>query len=171
MMRILIVSLISALLIACISPTPYKISSSTSKDGLVVQKITETEYYISFYGNEDTSQERANDFALLGAAQQAVTDGYRFFSVLRKDSITTSKKYAHTNDYPTALKVVKKDGSVYYTNQYNAKFGTAHSKFAITRPRVSTRVKFFNDDESQNEKTFKAQQVIIAMSKKYDLKL
>jgi len=171
MMKVVVISLISLLMISCISPSPYRVKTQSSHDGLLVKKINDTEYKITFYGNEETSQERANDFALLGAAQQAESHGYHYFSVLHKKSTNSSKSYVYSKEKSAQIKVVDKNGAVTYTNNYNASYGSPKKQYAITRPQVYTTVKFLTKKNTQAKNVFTAQQVINSMSKKYNLSL
>jgi hypothetical protein len=159
------------LLISCISPTPYHKNSSTTKDGFVVSKLSDVKYSIAFYGNDETGLERANDYALLRAAQEAATHGYPFFKVLRKKSIFSTQDYSYKKDQGTPIKVVKKDGSVTMTTQYAAQFGTSSRKYATTKPRVYTTVEFLEDDYDQDIEILNSKEIINTLSRKYQLNI
>jgi len=158
-------------LVSCISPTPYRNKSATLKDGLIVKKLSSNKYQIIFHGNEDTSQERANDFALLRAAQETIIHGYQYLTILRMNSTTTSKNYKFSNESYEPIKVVKKDGSVIFTRDYATNYGESARKYAISRPEVFATVKFIGNGCERYNVVYKAKDVISSLSKKYSINI
>ncbi|MFV2060317.1 MAG: hypothetical protein ACC653_06495, partial [Gammaproteobacteria bacterium] len=156
---------------SCISPTPYHKQSSSSQDGFVIKKITDVKYQISFYGNDETGLDRANDYVILRSAHEAANRGYPFFTILKKKSTTTTQNYSYKKDHATPIKVVNKDGSVTMTTQYTAQYGNSVKKYAMTRPRVYTIIEFLEDDYDQDKEILNSSEIIKKFSDKYNLKI
>lgn len=156
---------------SCINPTPYQNKSTKTHDGFIVKKISAVKYQITFHGNEETSRERANDFALLRAAQETKAGGYEFFSILRSKSITTSERYNLSNDNFKPIKFTNKDGTVTLTKNYNTHYGSYKKKYAITRPDVFIIIEFLEDNYDQDLEILNADEIIKNLSKKYNLDL
>ena len=79
-----------ALLVAC--ATPYQQAKKESANGYFDVKLQEGMYEILFNGNENTTARRANDFALLRAAEVCLDNGYQSFEVVRKTEDFTEKE-------------------------------------------------------------------------------
>ncbi len=171
MIKGIIILFAVVLLISCISPTPYQKSSSNSTDGFSITKVSGVEYQISFYGNDETGQQRANDYVMLRAAQEASNNGYPFFTILRKKSTSTTQEHAYNNDHNAPIQVVNRDGSVTSTTDYNARFGSSSKRYSTTKPKVYILVKFLEDDYDQENVILNSNEVITKLSSKYQIKI
>ena len=171
MIKGIIFLFIAPLLVSCISPTPYQDKSATMHDGFVVKKLTDKKYRIMFHGNDETSQERAKDFVLLRAAQEALSNNYQYLEILRLKSTSTAQKFNAASRTFTPIKVVKKDGSVDYTRSYTTQFGVTPNKYSTTRPEVYSTVKFLEDDYDQDKEILDAKDIIRSISKKYNINI
>ena len=78
------------LLVAC--ATAYKPAKKESANGYFDVKLQEGMYEILFNGNENTTARRANDFALLRAAEVCLENGYQSFAIERKTEDFTEKE-------------------------------------------------------------------------------
>ena len=78
------------LLAAC--ATAYKQAKKESANGYLDTKLQEGMYEVFFNGNENTSARRANDFALLRAAEVCLENGYQSFAIERKTEDFTEKE-------------------------------------------------------------------------------
>lgn len=79
-----------ALLTAC--ATPYKQAKNARANGFFDMKLQEGMYEVLFNGNDNTSTRKANDFALLRAAEVCLENGYQSFEVVRKTEDFTEKE-------------------------------------------------------------------------------
>ena len=79
-----------ALLLAC--ATPYKQAKKASSNGYFDMKLQDGMYEVLFNGNDNTSARRANDLALLRAAEVCVENGYQSFDIVRKTEDFTEKE-------------------------------------------------------------------------------
>jgi len=171
MIKGLSVLFILLLLISCVTPTPYQKKSKNGHHGFVVQKLAEKKYRVTFHGNDETSQERANDFALMRAAQEAQNNSFEYLAVLHNISTTTLNSHITEKTTFKPIKVVKKDGSVVYTQDYSTQFGSRTKKYATTKPRVYTIVEFHKDNYDQDTDILNVTEIIMAISKKYNIKI
>ena len=81
---------IVALLAAC--ATPYKQAKKATSNGYFDTKLQEGMYEVLFNGNENTSTAKANNFALLRAAEVCLENGYQSFEIMRKTEDFTEKE-------------------------------------------------------------------------------
>ena len=79
-----------SLLAAC--ATPYKQAKKETANGFFDTKLQEGMYEVLFNGNENTSTRKANDFALLRAAEVCLENNYQSFEILRKTEDFTEKE-------------------------------------------------------------------------------
>lgn len=171
MIKYLILLFSTFLTVSCLSPTPYQSKSNSSSNGFSIKKLSEQNYIVSFDGNEETSRERANDFALLRAAQLSLSNGYQYMTIKRSKIVDAYSRNNSTKDTATPIRVVQQDGRVTYTSDYNTHFGSVSKKHAIARPRAFTIVEFLEDNYDQDKEIFDVNEIIRAMSKKYKIKL
>lgn len=79
-----------ALLAAC--ATPYKQAKKETSNGYFDSKLQEGMYEVLFSGNENTSFGKANNFALLRAAEVSLENGYKSFEIVRQAQDYTEKE-------------------------------------------------------------------------------
>lgn len=84
--------IISALAVLAACATPYKQARKESANGYFDTKMQEGMYQVLFNGNENTSARKANDFALLRAAEVCLENGYQSFEIVRKNEEFTEKE-------------------------------------------------------------------------------
>ncbi|MBQ3667518.1 MAG: hypothetical protein II913_05640 [Elusimicrobiaceae bacterium] len=82
MKKIAILSCVFALLAAC--ATPYKQAKKATSNGYFDTKLQEGMYEVIFNGNDNTSTAKANNYALLRAAEVCLENGYQSFEIIRK---------------------------------------------------------------------------------------
>lgn len=90
MRNILMLMCALGLMAAC--ATPYKQAKKESANGYFDAKLQTDMYEVLFNGNENTSARRANDFALLRAAEVCLENGYQSFDIVRKTEDFTEKE-------------------------------------------------------------------------------
>ena len=90
MKKLLLMMCAFALLAAC--ATPYKQAKRESGNGYFDVKLQEGMYEVLFNGNDNTTARRANDFALLRAAEVCLENGYQSFEIVRKTEDFTEKE-------------------------------------------------------------------------------
>ena len=77
------------ILSGCITaPMGYYKAKTAGDDGYFDTKIQDGIYSIQFKGRPETNIQRVTDFALLRAAELALGNGYRYFTVLTEKSDT-----------------------------------------------------------------------------------
>ena len=79
-----------ALLAAC--ATPYKQAKKATSNGYFDTKLQEGMYEVLFNGNENTSTAKANNYALLRAAEVCLENNYQSFEIVRKTEDFTEKE-------------------------------------------------------------------------------
>ncbi len=83
----IIVSLMALTLASCSSE--YQQSNALG-NGYSDKKIADDSYLVTYKGNQLTAKSKANDFLMLHAAELAVQNGYKYFSL---DTTDASTKY------------------------------------------------------------------------------
>ena len=78
------------LLIAC--ATPYKQAKKPTSNGYFDTKLQEGMYEVLFNGNDNTTTAKANNYALLRAAEVCLENGYQSFEIVRKTEDFTEKE-------------------------------------------------------------------------------
>lgn len=79
-----------ALLVAC--ATPYKQAKKATSNGYFDTKLQDGMYEVLFNGNENTSTAKANNYALLRAAEVCLENNYQSFEIVRKTEDFTEKE-------------------------------------------------------------------------------
>ncbi len=82
MKKIAILCCAFGLLAAC--ATPYKPAKKATSNGYFDTKLQEGMYEVLFNGNDNTSTAKANNYALLRAAEVCLENGYQSFEIIRK---------------------------------------------------------------------------------------
>ena len=90
MKKLLCIICTLALLAAC--ATPYKQAKKATSNGYFDTKLQEGMYEVIFNGNENTSTAKANNFALLRAAEVCLENDYQSFEIVRKTEDFTEKE-------------------------------------------------------------------------------
>ena len=90
MKKLFLMLSVFALLTAC--ATAYKQAKGETSNGYFDVKLQEGLYEVFFNGNQGTTARRANDFALLRAAEVCLENGYRSFAIERKTEDFTKKE-------------------------------------------------------------------------------
>jgi len=144
-------------------------TKSGSDDGFVVTKLSDNKYRIVFFGNDETSRERANDFVLLRAAEETLSNGYEYLVIVRSKLRNSKDKFSRQTSTIAPIKVIRKDGSIIYTRDYVTQFGTSSKKYATTRPEVNTTIELYGDNYDQDKEFLVAKEIIRTLSKKYQI--
>lgn len=79
-----------ALLVAC--ATPYKQAKKATSNGYFDTKLQDGMYEVLFNGNDNTSAAKANNYALLRAAEVCLENNYQSFEIVRKTEDFTEKE-------------------------------------------------------------------------------
>ena len=90
MKKLFLILTAAAVLWAC--ATPYKQARKETSNGYFDTKMQEGMYQVLFNGNDNTSARKANDYALLRAAEVCLENGYKSFEILRKNEEFTEKE-------------------------------------------------------------------------------
>ena len=85
----LLITLLSFSLIGC--STPYQASGMMG--GFYETQLDENVYTVSFSGNGYTSRNTVANYALLRSAELTLAKGYRYFTIIDKDSWTNTSKH------------------------------------------------------------------------------
>jgi hypothetical protein len=80
------ICLVVASLILSACATAYQ-PKDTLTGGFTETQLSPDAYRIVFHGNSSTSKERAQDFALLRAAELSLAAGYPFFTIQDSDNV------------------------------------------------------------------------------------
>lgn len=99
-----IIFILVLFLTAC--ATPYQPYSMFSGGGYSDTKLQEDVFRINFHGNDATAYDRAQDFAMLRAADVTLLNGFKYFLVLEDSSRIKTDHYTtpvqvNTYQYPT----------------------------------------------------------------------
>src|SRR5262245_9074167 len=78
-------------LLLCGCGTPYRPMKGGT--GFADEQIASDKFVISFQGNGNDSSEKVGDFALLRAAQVALSHGYGYFAVLDVTNTSSARPY------------------------------------------------------------------------------
>lgn len=84
MNRILL--LLTVLLTACATQTPYKPAAERGAEGYTETRLTNDRYRISFRGNSLTPADTVRDYALLRAAELTLQEGQDWFQLIDSDT-------------------------------------------------------------------------------------
>ena len=148
MKKLFVTLIISLFCGAC--ATPYKAASKPTSDGYFDTMLQTGLYDITFNANGDTTIKRAQDFALLRAAEVCLENGYRSFSIVNS-----------SNNSQTETDIVSN------TNVYNRNYLFSYSYLVSeTKPKVSIMVQCSSD----RNLFFNAESIRVNLRKKYNLK-
>lgn len=162
-MKQIIIILLVILLVAC--ATAYQPMSSTG--GFYHQKISENAYIIGFRGNGFTDARRANDFALLRAAEIGSKLGYTHFVV----EVTLDKS---KSELVSTGSTTSTSGNLYgYGNSvsYNETSTTTNNVMPIFRPGVEIGVIYSEGiPEGRHLEIFEVEKVLVELKSKYNIR-
>lgn len=148
MKKIFIILSISLLCGAC--ATPYKAASKPTSNGYFDTLLQTGVYDITFNANGETAIKRAQDFALLRAAEVCLENGYQSFSVINSSNNSKTETDVVTN-----------------TNTYNSNYSYSYSYVVSeTKPRVSIMIQC----SSEMNLFFNAENIRENLRKKYKIK-
>lgn len=197
MIKGLIILVTAVSLVSCAYPTAYHRKSQNY--GYSESIISPASYQISFNGNEFTSRERVNDFALLRAAEVTLKNGFQYLTVVK---IEPTVLYENVNIKRVQLKTVihskyRNNGiemcrvdnngvveAIVMTDQMSSKHKTnlrqeyqetllkfLQDDYILETLQVKTTIKFHNEDKPAMSDVYNAGNVIRKISKKYQLQL
>lgn len=103
---------ISLTLSACSSQTDYSAAKGASY-GYAEQQLTETQYRVTFKAR-GSDTDKAQDYALLRAAEITLADGYDWFIVTHRETLINNKSSETANNlrYTSSRDVVTRCGLV-----------------------------------------------------------
>ncbi len=154
--------------------TPYQARSL--RGGYSDTQLAPDVFRIYFSGNVPTSKERAEDFALLRAAELSLQRGFKHFAIIGAESSsiqigsflipgsaqTTGTAFATGNigTYP---------GTATYTGTYSGTTTyTPSTTFQMAKPHTSLLIKCFTD-KPENVYTFDAAFIVQSLKQKYNI--
>jgi hypothetical protein len=76
---------------ACASTPDYVAAEDAAGYGYYSQRIEDDRYRVNFNGNRHTSYEETRNYALLRAAELTVAEGYDWFEIVDRESLTTEQ--------------------------------------------------------------------------------
>jgi len=143
--KIVFFILISCLICSC--ATAYKRASKSTSNGYFETQLQNNIYEISFNGNEFTNIKKAQDYALLRAAEVCLDNGFKTFVIVNSSNNTeVSTRASSTYDYYT-----KQSHTSVYTSEY---------------PKINLAIQC----SKNGDLVFDAQQIKDNLRKKYNLK-
>lgn len=148
MKNLFIILIATVLCVAC--ATPYKAASKPTSNGYFDTMLQTGVYDITFNANEETEIKRAQDFALLRAAEVCLENGYQSFSVVNSSNNSKTETDVVTN-----------------TNTNNNNYSFSYSYLVSeTKPRVSILIQC----SLTKDLFFDAKSISTNLRKKYKLK-
>ena len=90
---------ITGLLAGCLTPSKYV--PMQNYDGYDDTRLQENVFAVSFAGNEVTSQQRAQDFALLRCAEVTMANGFRYFTTVDAAQTVRNQAYQTMESVPS----------------------------------------------------------------------
>jgi hypothetical protein len=131
---------VATLLYGC-AATPYQPLNdrADASEGFSDTQLGPNTYEVNFRGNNNTTRERASDFALLRAAELCLLNGYRYFVVTSSRELTSAAMYANQHDAETIS-----PANVFGINSASVSTTTYRGapRTTYTRPRRSMVVGF-----------------------------
>ena len=136
--------MISVVLLLAACATPYKQATKATANGYFDTKLQDGMYEVLFNGNDNTSTAKANNFALLRAAEVCLENGYQSFEVMRKTEDFTEK------EVDTGIKI----------------FGGTLSNIENSEPKISLVIRC----SKSNDLLYKAQELKTNLRERYKIK-
>jgi hypothetical protein len=123
---------------ACASTPEYVAAGDAAGYGYYSQRIEDDRYRVNFNGNRHTSYEEARNYALLRAAEVTVAEGYDWFEIVDRESLTTEslrREPAARTGYVEHWTVEDRCGLLGCTRRARpSAFTTTSLEFDATRP-------------------------------------
>jgi len=155
-------AVLAVMLLSC--ATPYQ--STSFRGGYSDTQLAPDVFRVYFRGNGYTAMERAQDFALLRAAELAQSHGFSCFAVVDESSSTSvqaftapGQSYTSGSDMVTGNFVSYSGQTTYYPGQ----------TYAFHKPRTGLLIKCFTD-KPEHIYTFDAAFLVHSLKQKYRLK-
>lgn len=153
---------IAALLASCTSYQPMGITG-----GYKDAQLDENVFSVYFAGNGYTSRERAQDFALLRAAELTLTHGHTYFVILESDSYTKNSIYKSPTYSRTTGQIRTYKNSAYGQASTQTYGGQTYN---IRKPRVNLVIMCFKEkDENINATFLNAEYVSRSIRNNYNI--
>lgn len=162
MKRLIFVCPIVIMLGAC--STSYQSVGFTG--GYEDTRLDENVFSISFRGNAYTSGQRAQDFALLRAAELTLQHGYKYFAIINSDSYISTTTYTTPTETKTRAQVRYYGGTAYGESKSTT---TGGDTYTFNKPRVSLMIISFAEKPETDATVFNAHFVRDSIKKKYGL--
>lgn len=146
--------------------TPYQRLGEDG--GYLQQQLDDNMYRITFRGNSYTERKRAQDFALLRAAEIGRTLDYTHFAVLGEEDLSQT----HIVDMGTTAYT---SGSIYGDRHFRNYYGTTrvyNQSAAVTTPGVVIVAKYFKGPPTDKYlELYEVDRVLNEMCQIYDMPL
>lgn len=155
--RFIILATILSQLYGC-SATPYQ--KFGSRGGYTDAQLSENIFKVSFHGNARTHRERATDFALLRSAEIAEAHGFRYFSIIDKNSYTTQRSVVIPGEYETR--------GTFSGNTYSGTTTYTGSNIRLSLPSTANTIICFNE-KPEGFYTYSTTYVIKGIKGKYGI--
>lgn len=144
--------------------TPYQ--SKSLRGGYSDTQLAPDVFRVYFRGNAYTAMERAQDFALLHAAELAQSHGFSYFAVVDENSSTSAhtfttpgQSYTSGSGMATGGLVTYSERTTYYPSQ----------TYIFHKPRTGLLIKCFTE-KPEHIYTFDAAFLVQSLRQKYELK-
>ena len=93
---------LACLLSGCLTPSRY--APIQNYDGYDDTRLQENVFAVSFAGNDVTSQQRAQDFALLRCAEVTLANGFRYFAAADSAQTVRNEAYQTVQSMPAGYR-------------------------------------------------------------------
>lgn len=125
--------------------TPYQPVGFTG--GFSETQLAPDVFRIAFAGNGYTSGERAQDFAMLRAADLCVEHGFKCFAIVDESSSTRVSTFTTPGSAQTtgSVSIYGNGSGNYYGNYYGQTTYTPPQTYFIHKPRQSLLIQCFNE--------------------------
>jgi hypothetical protein len=128
--------LISMFFVGC--STPYQ--SSGLMGGFTDTQLAPDVFRVTFRGNAYTSGERAQDLALLRAADLTLQSGHAYFAIVNESNATTASSFTTPGQTTTTGNVTAAGNSAYYSENTTTMPGQTYTFF---RPSSGMLIRCF----------------------------
>ncbi len=127
---------IALTLVGC--STPYQ--SNGFRGGFTETQLAPDVFRVTFRGNAYTSGERAQDFALLRAAELTLRSGHTFFAIVNESNATTASSFTTPSQTTTTGNVSAVGNTAYYSENTTTMPGQTYTFF---RPSSGMLIRCF----------------------------
>lgn len=154
----------AVLVMLCACSTGYQSVGFTG--GYEDTRLDENIFSISFRGNAYTSTQRAQDFALLRAAELTLQHGYKYFAIISSDRYISTTTYTTPTETKTKAQVRYYGGTAYGESK---SITTGGDTYTFNKPRVSLMIISFPEKPETDATIFNARFLRDSIRKKYGL--